>query len=152
MKTKTNHILIVIIILLAVVIIFKLLNKNKEHFIEMFESISSYDNVDLVKNRKGNHKWRKPHNKNLVLEKEIHTSHGVSNSINSLEERDGKLIDYNVPSVDGLQNSKYKSSFLFKYNQCSPDCCPSTYTCDGGCICTTEQQREFIARRGKLLN
>ena len=107
MKTKTNRVLIVIIILLAVVIVFKLLNKNKEHFIEMFESISSYDNVDLVKNRKGNHKWRKPHNKNLVLEKEIHTSHGVSNSINSLEERDGKLIDYNVPSVDGLQNSKY---------------------------------------------
>ena len=150
---KTNNILIVAIILLAVIIIFKVL-KNKNHFLEMFESFSSssYDNIDLVKEREGIHKWKKPHNKQLVLEKPIHTSQGLSNSVHSYDGHDGKLIDYNVPSVDGLKDSKYKSSFLFKYNQCSPDCCPSTYSCDGGCICTTEQQREFIARRGKLLN
>ena len=147
---KINHILIVLIILLAIIIIFKLLKKND--FKEMFESISSYDNVDLTKNRTGSHKWKKPHNKPLILNKSIHTSQGLSNSVHSLDEKDGELIDYNVPSVDGLKDSKYKSSFLFKYNQCSPDCCPSTYSCDGGCICTTEQQREFIARRGKLLN
>ena len=34
--------------------------------------------------------------------------------------------------------------FMFAYNQCRPECCPSTYSCDKGCVCTTEQQRKFI--------
>jgi hypothetical protein len=37
---------------------------------------------------------------------------------------------------------------IFANNVCSPDCCPSTYTCDRGCVCTTEQQRKLINGRG----
>ena len=37
--------------------------------------------------------------------------------------------------------------FVFGKNKCSPDCCPSTYTCSGGCVCTTEEQRNKIQGR-----
>ena len=52
-----------------------------------------------------------------------------------------------LPSVDGKKDSP-RSMFAFTYNQCHPDCCPSTYTCDHGCVCTTEQQRKFLNSRG----
>ena len=38
--------------------------------------------------------------------------------------------------------------FLYANNRASPDCCPSTLTSDGGCVCTTPQQRDFINTRG----
>lgn len=37
--------------------------------------------------------------------------------------------------------------FMFGKNKCSPECCPSTYTCSGGCVCTTEDQRKQIHGR-----
>ena len=40
------------------------------------------------------------------------------------------------------------SLFMFKNNQCKPECCPSSYACDGGCVCTTPEQRQVIASRG----
>lgn len=38
--------------------------------------------------------------------------------------------------------------FIFKNNQCKPECCGATLSCDGGCVCTTPDQRDFINRRG----
>lgn len=38
--------------------------------------------------------------------------------------------------------------FLFKNNQCKPECCPSSFSCGSGCVCTTAKQRDFIASRG----
>jgi len=38
--------------------------------------------------------------------------------------------------------------FYFKNNTCSPNCCDSTLACDGGCVCTTPEQRDFINSRG----
>ena len=58
-----------------------------------------------------------------------------------------KTDDSESPSVDGTKNSP-KGLFMFAYNQCNPKCCPSTYSCDGGCICTTDKQRKFISSRG----
>jgi len=40
------------------------------------------------------------------------------------------------------------SLFIFKNNQCKPECCGSSYSCGGGCVCTTPQQRQYIAGRG----
>jgi hypothetical protein len=40
------------------------------------------------------------------------------------------------------------SLFMFKNNQCKPECCGSSFSCDGGCVCTTPQQRQLIASRG----
>ena len=51
------------------------------------------------------------------------------------------------PTVDGTKDGK-RSLFMFTHNQCHPDCCPSTYSCDKGCVCTTKQQRKLLNRRG----
>ena len=40
------------------------------------------------------------------------------------------------------------SLFIFKNNQCKPECCGSSFSCGGGCVCTTPQQRQYIAGRG----
>jgi len=40
------------------------------------------------------------------------------------------------------------SLFIFKNNQCKPDCCGASFSCDGGCVCTTPQQRDYINTRG----
>jgi len=49
------------------------------------------------------------------------------------------------PNVDapGLDNL-----FIFKNNQCKPECCGATLSCDGGCVCTTPEQRNLINSRG----
>ena len=38
--------------------------------------------------------------------------------------------------------------FIFKNNQCKPECCGASFSCDGGCVCTTPQQRDYINKRG----
>jgi len=38
--------------------------------------------------------------------------------------------------------------FIFKNNQCKPECCGASFSCGGGCVCTTPQQRQYIAGRG----
>ena len=40
------------------------------------------------------------------------------------------------------------SLFMFKNNQCKPECCGASFSCSGGCICTTKDQRQLIAGRG----
>jgi hypothetical protein len=56
-------------------------------------------------------------------------------------------IHTNGPSIDGYPNSS-KSMFMFSQNQCKPECCPSTYSCDKGCICPTANQKNFICNKG----
>jgi hypothetical protein len=38
--------------------------------------------------------------------------------------------------------------FIFKNNQCKPECCGSSFSCGGGCVCTTPAQRDLINSRG----
>ena len=39
--------------------------------------------------------------------------------------------------------------FMFKDNQCKPECCGASFACDGGgCVCTSKEQRNFINSRG----
>jgi len=38
--------------------------------------------------------------------------------------------------------------FIFKNNQCKPECCGSSFSCGGGCVCTTPSQRDYINQRG----
>ena len=50
------------------------------------------------------------------------------------------LGDEFVPGDDSL--------FMFKNNQCKPECCGASFSCGGGCVCTTPQQRQYLAGRG----
>ena len=38
--------------------------------------------------------------------------------------------------------------FIFKNNQCKPECCGASYSCGSGCVCTTAKQRDYINSRG----
>jgi hypothetical protein len=40
------------------------------------------------------------------------------------------------------------SLFIFKNNQCKPECCGSSFSCSGGCVCSTPDQRAYINGRG----
>jgi hypothetical protein len=40
------------------------------------------------------------------------------------------------------------SLFIFKNNQCKPECCGASFSCGSGCVCTTAKQRDMIAGRG----
>ena len=40
------------------------------------------------------------------------------------------------------------SLFMFKNTQCKPECCGASFSCGGGCVCTTPEQRQLIAGRG----
>jgi hypothetical protein len=38
--------------------------------------------------------------------------------------------------------------FMFKDNECKPECCGASYSCGSGCVCTTPDQRKYINERG----
>ena len=38
--------------------------------------------------------------------------------------------------------------FMFKDNQCKPECCGASFSCNGGCVCSTPEQRDFLNMRG----
>ena len=40
------------------------------------------------------------------------------------------------------------SLFIFKNNQCKPECAGASFSCSGGGVCTTSQQRSYINGRG----
>ena len=51
------------------------------------------------------------------------------------------------PSVYGSQNCP-ENMFMFAHNECKPECCPSTFSCSGGCVCATKKQTKFGKTRG----
>jgi hypothetical protein len=97
-------------------------------------------------NQKSNCKWMKhPCNVPLLKDVDIYNPTGESKKITP------DVLSEGLPSVDGTEDER-KKLFMFTYNQCRPECCPSTYTCDRGCVCTTEQQRKFLNTRGSNRN
>ena len=58
---------------------------------------------------------------------------------------------YTAPneSLNGPQfNVGQDNLFMFKNNQCKPECCGASYSCNGGCVCTTPDQRKYLNERG----
>ena len=42
------------------------------------------------------------------------------------------------------------SMFIFANSYSSPDCCPSTFSTDRGCVCTTDFERKYIGEQRGL--
>jgi hypothetical protein len=38
--------------------------------------------------------------------------------------------------------------YMFKDNECKPECCGSSYSCGAGCVCVTDAQRAMLMSRG----
>tara|TARA_B100000900_G_C20586074_1_gene719602 strand:+ start:1260 stop:1799 length:540 start_codon:yes stop_codon:yes gene_type:complete len=53
------------------------------------------------------------------------------------------------PPVDGVPGSAEKM-FMWANNITSPLCCPSTFSTSTGCVCSTKNQRDFVASRGMM--
>jgi len=47
---------------------------------------------------------------------------------------------------DFIKHYQRISMFLFAKNRSSPDCCPSSYSSDQGCVCVTPQQVALVAK------
>jgi hypothetical protein len=54
------------------------------------------------------------------------------------------MTDPSTQSVDGTPDGP-KSMFMFAYNKCDVSCCDkSPYSCTGGCVCLTDDQKKMI--------
>ena len=53
------------------------------------------------------------------------------------------------PSITGVPDDDQNMFMLYR-NKSSPECCPSTFSTSTGCVCTTEDQRNYINRRGMV--
>ncbi len=106
--------------------------------------MSGWDNMTLNLNQESNrqHKWRHSPS-NLPLVKDTYITSPIGEDILLTDD----LTSAYYPSVDGKDGSQQRM-FMFAQNQVRPECCPSTYSSDRGCVCTTEAQRNMIAGRG----
>lgn len=107
--------------------------------------IQTWEGRKLIhKDPQSNHTWRKPP-RNLPLTDKAIISSPVGDDIELTEDP----VSYSFNAIDGSKGEgKPQHLFMLAYNQCRPECCPSTFSCDRGCVCTTDQQRDFINRRG----
>lgn len=102
--------------------------------------IGPYDGLCV---RTLNQKFR-DFNNNLISNKNLMNFQGVQGPVQNVVSDDSDLIG---PTVDGDPNSPQRL-FMFANNKASLNCCPSTYSTDRGCVCSTEKQDKFIRRRG----
>lgn len=108
-------------------------------------SMGPYDGICL---KTGNKEyWMKsPDNTSLVPNDTLYSYLGSQGPIKMRLSDQSALIG---PPVDGVKGSDEKM-FMFANNKTSLACCPSTFSTSTGCVCTTENQRDFIAGRGVL--
>lgn len=109
--------------------------------------IGEYDQV-----RKTNcpySQWRKQPELNDIIEED-----GSDNASQSVPEGATSPFTADFSTVVDMSSDDSESSslFMFEKNVCSPSCCPSTYSCSGGCVCTQKRQRELLKRRGMNKN
>lgn len=108
-------------------------------------SMGPYDGICL---KTGNQEyWMKsPDNTSLVPNDTLYSYLGSQGPVKMRLSDQSALIG---PPVDGVKGSDEKM-FMFANNKTSLACCPSTFSTSTGCVCTTENQRDFIAGRGVL--
>ena len=108
-------------------------------------SMGPYDGICL---KTGNKEyWMKsPDNTSLLPNDELYSYLGSQGPLKMRLSDQAALMG---PPVDGVKGSAEKN-FMFANNKSSLACCPSTFSTSTGCICTTENQRDFIAGRGVI--
>ncbi len=87
----------------------------------------------------------------LIDKNNLQINLGVQGPDVNVEPTKIDFADYDdLPSVDGTTNGP-KSLFMMSFNKCSPEYCEnnnSPYTCSGGCVRLTDDQRNFVGSRG----
>ena len=54
---------------------------------------------------------------------------------------------YTMESFQNISSSPYMLNSIDMSN-CSSKCCPSTFSCDSGCVCLSSEDKHLIAKRG----
>ena len=108
-------------------------------------SMGPYDGICF---KTGNKEyWMKsPDNTSLVPNDTLYSYLGSQGPVKMRLSDQSALIG---PPIDGVKGSAEKM-FMFANNKTSLACCPSTFSTSTGCVCTTENQRDFVASRGVL--
>ena len=123
------------------------INKNTVPGAKLFKDKFNlpYDGICL---KTGNEEyWMKtPDKAPFVSDDKLYTYFASQSPLKTKLSDQSKLIG---PPIDGVKGSPEKM-FMWANNVSSPLCCPSTYSTSTGCLCTTKQQRDFIAARGTL--
>jgi len=119
--------------------------KIKEPSLAAQMNMGPYDGICL---KTGNQEyWMKsPDNTELVPNDALYSYLGSQGPIKMRLSDQAALSG---PPIDGVKGSAEKK-FMFANNKSSLACCPSTFSTSTGCVCTTENQRDFIAARGVL--
>ena len=109
----------------------------------LYNNVSAYDGLCL---KTGNQEFwsHSPNNIPLISDDTLFTVQGHSTPQKPVKSDPSSLSG---PSIDGTSNAPNKM-FMLANNQSSPNCCPSTFSTSTGCVCTTDQQRDFVASRG----
>lgn len=108
-------------------------------------NMGPYDGICL---KTGNKEyWMKsPDNTDLIPNDKLYSYLGSQGPLKMRLSDQAALIG---PPIDGVTGSAEKK-FMFANNKASLACCPSTFSTSTGCICTTENQRDFVAGRGVI--
>lgn len=104
----------------------------------------NYDNLKLKSNDPNDPKCpygRVPCNAPLISDVTIFSP--VGDGIRLTED----LQSASFPTVDGTPGTPHQL-FMLAHNQTGPECCPSTFSTDRGCVCLTKEQRDLINGRG----
>ena len=95
--------------------------------------LGSYDNLQLKTPCKGG--WRHPPCGTPLKSNKLFVPQGTPLPLKN------EMIYSEMPE---------DSMFMFARAYSSPDCCPSTYSTDRGCVCTSPEQQKYIGEmRGK---
>jgi hypothetical protein len=114
-------------------------NKKEKKFVK--ENCSKVENDAFANIGPGDGSCYKPNNNTHELYKPLENI-GINYPASSITAKyQGTDFTENSPSVNCNMNDPRKSLFPFSYNKCSPSCCPSPYSCSGGCVCLSEEQK-----------
>ena len=73
---------------------------------------------------------------------------GIYDGLRVMPDGNWRATSPNEPLLGPKVELGADNLFIFKNNQCKPECCGASFSCGGGCVCTTPEQRDFINSRG----
>jgi len=91
--------------------------------------MGSYDNLRLK--NPGIDSWRHPPSNPPIKSNKLWVPQGTPLPLKN------EMIYSDIPE---------DSMFMFARSYSSPECCPSTFSTDRGCVCTTPEQRKYVGQ------
>ena len=163
MAMKSTFVITSLLLLLVanVLMVSRVYYANKEGFKSGMQKKETFQNIGLKFNEENNNNNNNDNNNNTegFASYFLENASGTKDSFKAMGAYDGIQLPtgnasawrYTAPN-EKLMGDAFSpgpdSLFMFKNNQCKPECCGASFSCGGGCVCTTPDQRQYIASRG----